>query len=187
MKSDAIGSIISKELATTEKLHEIIQQSINEEELIMNNLLHPIQEQRSIGQAIADRITAFSGSMSFLFLNAGFFALWIWLNTLPLGIEAFDPYPFGFLTMVVSLEAIFLSCFVLISQNREAQKDRARNENDYLINAKAEIEIRSLHQKIDILLEEQIKVLYDTQAEQYAMLKKIDTKLKSQKKTIGSK
>lgn len=108
------------------------------------------------------------------------------MNTLPIGIAPFDPYPFGFLTMVVSLEAIFLSCFVLISQNRESEKDRARNENDYLINAKAEIEIRSLHQKIDILLEEQIKVLYDTQAEQYAMLKQINTKLKTKNKHIMS-
>lgn len=186
MRSHSIDTMLTKEIETTTKLQQIIQQSIDEEELITNNLLHPIQEQRSVGQAIADWITAFSGSMSFLFLNAWFFALRIGVNTLPIGIAPFDPYPFGFLTMVVSLEAIFLSCFVLISQNRESEKDRARNENDYLINAKAEIEIRSLHQKIDILLEEQIKVLYDTQAEQYAMLKQINTKLKTKNKHIMS-
>jgi uncharacterized membrane protein len=79
--------------------------------------------------------------------------------------------------MVVSLEAIFLSCFVLISQNREAQKDRARNENDYLINAKAELEIRGLHQKLDDVVEEQFKTLYQTQEAQYKLLKQIEKKL----------
>jgi uncharacterized membrane protein len=79
--------------------------------------------------------------------------------------------------MVVSLEAIFLSCFVLISQNRESQKDRARNENDYLINTKAELEIRGLHQKLDDVVEEQFKTLYETQEAQYKLLKQIEKKL----------
>lgn len=79
--------------------------------------------------------------------------------------------------MVVSLEAIFLSCFVLISQNRESQKDRARSENDYLINAKAELEIRGLHQKLDDVVEEQFKTLYQTQEAQYKLLKQIEKKL----------
>lgn len=78
--------------------------------------------------------------------------------------------------MVVSLEAIFLSCFVLISQNRESQKDRSRNENDYLINAKAELEIRGLLE-LDDVVEEQFKTLYQTQEAQYKLLKQIEKKL----------
>jgi uncharacterized membrane protein len=177
MKSDTMQKLLKKESKYMQQLEEIVQQTIKEEELIMNNLLHPIQEKRGIGQVIADAITEFSGSMLFLFINAWFFAVWIGLNILPLGLKPFDPYPFGFLTMVVSLEAIFLSCFVLISQNREAQKDRSRNENDYLINAKAELEIRSLHQKLDLLVEEQIKTLYETQEAQYHILTQIEKKL----------
>jgi uncharacterized membrane protein len=74
---------------------------------------------------------------------------WIAINTLPLGIRAFDPYPFGLLTMIVSLEAIFLSCFVLISQNRQGEKERVRSDIKYEINVKAELEVAHLHEKTD--------------------------------------
>ena len=97
----------------------------------------------SPAQRIADRIAGFSGSLPFLVGNAGLFAVWIALN-LPFSPWVFDPYPFGFLTMSVSLEAIFLSIFVLISQNRQADKDRVKAEQDYRVNLKAELEIGSL-------------------------------------------
>jgi len=102
-------------------------------------------------QRVADLISDFSGRMPFLILNALWFVVWIAVNTLPLGINAFDPYPFGLLTMIVSLEAIFLSCFVLISQNRQAEKDRVRSDIEYDVNIKAELEIAHLHEKIDRL------------------------------------
>jgi CRP/FNR family transcriptional regulator, cyclic AMP receptor protein len=100
-------------------------------------------------QRIADWISWFSGSMWFLLINAIWFIVWIAVNTLPLGVPAFDPYPFGLLTMIVSLEAIFLSCFVLISQNRQAEKDRVRSDIEYEVNIKAELEVAHLHEKTD--------------------------------------
>ncbi|HEU4478794.1 MAG TPA: DUF1003 domain-containing protein [Pyrinomonadaceae bacterium] len=105
-------------------------------------------------QKVADWIAWFSGSMPFLMINGGWFAIWIILNTLILGsAAAFDPYPFGLLTMIVSLEAIFLSCFVLVSQNRQAEKDRVRADIEYEVNIKAELEIAHLHEKTDSLYE----------------------------------
>lgn len=105
-------------------------------------------------QKIADWIAWFSGSMPFLMINGGWFIIWIVLNTLVLGAAAaFDPYPFGLLTMIVSLEAIFLSCFVLVSQNRQAEKDRLRSDIEYEVNIKAELEIAHLHEKTDRLYE----------------------------------
>ena len=104
-------------------------------------------------QRVADGIAWFSGSMAFLILNGAWFIIWISLNTLPLGIEPFDPFPFGLLTMIVSLEAIFLSCFVLVSQNRQAEKDRVRADIEYDVNIKAEMEIGHLHEKTDRLYE----------------------------------
>jgi len=104
-------------------------------------------------QKIADGIAWFSGSMAFLILNGAWFTIWIGLNTLPLGIPPFDPFPFGLLTMIVSLEAIFLSCFVLVSQNRQAEKDRVRADIEYDVNIKAEMEIGHLHEKTDRLYE----------------------------------
>lgn len=103
-------------------------------------------------QKIADWIAWFSGSMAFLMLNGAWFIIWIALNTLP-GITPFDPFPFGLLTMIVSLEAIFLSCFVLVSQNRQAEKDRVRSDIEYEVNIKAELEIAHLHEKTDRIYE----------------------------------
>lgn len=106
-------------------------------------------EHLTLFQRASDAISAFSGSMAFLLLNALWFAVWIGVNTLPLGIPPFDPYPFGMLTTIVSLEAIFLSCFVLISQTRQTEKDRVRSDIEYEVNVKAELEVAHLHEKTD--------------------------------------
>jgi len=112
-------------------------------------------------QRIADWISWFSGSMQFLALNAVWFVAWIAINTLSLGVPQFDPYPFGLLTMIVSLEAIFLSCFVLISQNRQAEKDRVRSDIEYEVNIKAELEIAHLHEKTDRIYTEMLEHFID--------------------------
>jgi uncharacterized membrane protein len=106
-------------------------------------------------QRLADALAEFSGRFSFLLLHAVFFAVWIGLNLglLP-GTGVFDPYPFGLLTMGVSLEAIFLSCFVLISQSRQAAKDRIRSDAEYDANIRAGREVTQLHQKVDHLYEQ---------------------------------
>lgn len=116
---------------------------------VARNVNEEIDEKLSTLQRISDWIAWFSGSMYFLGLNAVWFITWIGINTLPLGITQFDPFPFGLLTMIVSLEAIFLSCFVLISQNRQAEKDRIRSDIEYEINVQAELEIAHLHEKVD--------------------------------------
>ncbi len=93
---------------------------------------------------LADRITAFSGSMLFFYLNAAWFTIWILLNLGWLGVEPFDPFPFGLLTMIVSLEAIFLATFVLISQNRQAQLADRRAKVDLQVDMIAEQEITKI-------------------------------------------
>ncbi|GAC1391441.1 MAG: hypothetical protein NVS4B11_19210 [Ktedonobacteraceae bacterium] len=95
----------------------------------------------SAGQRIADLIADFSGSIPFLLLNLVAFVIWIVANTLGPKNVQFDPYPFQFLTMAVSLEAIFLSIFVLISQNRQSAKDRIKADLDYQVNVKSELEM----------------------------------------------
>ncbi len=98
------------------------------------------EKQVSLGQRIADRIADFSGSLVFLNINVLLFATWIIVNQ-PASPLRFDPFPFSFLTMMVSLEAILLSIFVLISQNRQADRDRIKADLDYQVNLKAELEI----------------------------------------------
>jgi uncharacterized membrane protein len=115
------------------------------------------EDRRSSVQKAADWISDFSGSLPFLFIHIGFFAAWIVLNTEPLAstaIGGWDAYPFGLLTMSVSLEAIILSVFVLLSQNRQIARDRVRNDIEYEINLKAEQEIAELHEKFDQLYEQ---------------------------------
>ncbi len=124
-----------------------ISRNVNEE---MDEMLSPLQK-------IADWIAWFSGSMQFLMLNGLIFIIWISINVFPLGILQFDPFPFGLLTMIVSLEAIFLSCFVLISQNRQSEKDHIRSDVEYEVNIKAELEIAHLHEKTDHIREQMLE------------------------------
>lgn len=188
MNKANINNLLEAQRGHLDKISAIVREAIEEEELIVSKVANPEKEKISPVQRVADWITWFSGSMQFLILNTLFFVAWIFFNTVDLGIGFLDPYPYGFLTMVVSLEAIFLSIFVLISQNRQAEKDHQQNENDYLINLKAEVEVRSLHHKMDLLLQEQIETLYDTQAQQLKMLGEIKNKLKNPpKKTKKTK
>ena len=121
---------------------------------VSRNVNEEMEEKLPALQRIADWIAWFSGSMQFLIINAIWFGGWIAINVFPLGIDQFDPFPFGLLTMIVSLEAIFLSCFVLISQNRQSAKDKIRGDIEYEVNVKAELEVTHLHEKVDHIHEQ---------------------------------
>jgi uncharacterized membrane protein len=115
------------------------------------------EDRRTKVMKVADWISEFSGSLPFLFIHCVLFFVWIILNVGPLGrtrIGGWDPFPFGLLTMVVSLEAIILSVFVLLSQNRQVARDRVRNDIEYDVNLKAELEVTELHKKLDHMSEE---------------------------------
>jgi CRP/FNR family cyclic AMP-dependent transcriptional regulator len=136
-------AIMARRLRETDQLLQgRVSRNLNEE---LEHHISPIQR-------LATWIADFSGSMAFLLLNAGIFVGWIVYNLemLP-GANAFDPYPFGFLTMSVSLEAIFLSIIVLLSQNLQASRERRRNEIEYEVNLKAELEIAQLHERVSKL------------------------------------
>jgi len=138
----------------TRKANALLQSRVSRN---VNEQVEVEMSKMSLLNRIADVIAAFSGSMAFLILNGLWFILWIAVNVIPIpGMEAFDPYPFGLLTMIVSLEAIFLSCFVLISQDRQSAKDRVRSDVEYEINIKAELEVAHLHEKTDRIHEEML-------------------------------
>jgi uncharacterized membrane protein len=124
---------------------------------VSRNVNEEVAERRTPIERVADAIATFSGSMPFLGLHCLWFTVWIAWNTT--GTHRFDPFPFGLLTMVVSLEAIFLSVFVLLSQNRQASKDRVRSDIEYEVNVKAEMEVGALHEKLDRLHEEIVERL----------------------------
>lgn len=135
----------------TRKADELIRTRVS------RNVNEEIITHTSAIDRIADGISWFSGSMPFLFLNAAWFFTWILINSMPKLIEPFDAYPFGLLTMAMSIEAIFLSCFVLISQNRQGVKDRVRSDIEYEINIKAELEVAHLHEKTDRMYTEMLE------------------------------
>jgi CRP/FNR family cyclic AMP-dependent transcriptional regulator len=139
---DMLTAMGRRHRETVERLRHTATRNVNEEH----------EDRRTLVQKSADWIAGFAGSIPFLLLHLGFFAFWLIVNWLHIpGIPQFDPYPFGFLTLAVSLEAIFLSVFVLLSQNRQAAKDRVHADIEYDVNLKAELEIAHLHEKIDRL------------------------------------
>ena len=139
---EMLGAMGKRHRVTVERLRHTASRNVNVE----------VDDERSAVQKAADWIAEFSGSVPFLLLHMVFFAAWLVVNTVPIrGFQPFDPYPFGFLTLAVSLEAIFLSVFVLLSQNRLAAKERVRGDIEYDVNLKAELEIAHLHEKMDRL------------------------------------
>lgn len=177
MKNTEVKELLSDEKTHLIKLHQIVEDTIKEEQLIVNNLLNPPKEVLSRGQEISDKVARFGGSWKFIIIFGVILTVWIIFNeTLPEK-DRFDPYPFILMNLILSCIAAMQAPIIMMSQNRQEEKDRMRSENDYLINMKAEMEIRSLHQKIDLLLEEQIKTLFDTQAKQFKMLEEINHKL----------
>lgn len=160
-----------------QKLHSIVKEAIDEERLIMEQLLHPPVETITRGQKLADRVARFGGSWTFILIFVGVLISWILFNVFAPKGDNFDPYPFILMNLVLSCIAALQAPIIMMSQNRQEEKDRKQAENDYMINLKAELEVRKLHQKIDLLLEEQIKTLFDIQARQMELLTEIREKL----------
>jgi CRP/FNR family transcriptional regulator, cyclic AMP receptor protein len=149
---DLLAAMGRRLRATVEQLRHTATRNVNEE----------LEDKRSAVQKAADWIAAFSGSLTFLFLHIVWFGSWILVNTVKIpGIPQFDPFPYGFLTLTVSLEAIFLSVFVLLSQNRQAAKEHVRSDIEYEVNLKAELEIAHLHEKMDRLTSDVLAGLHE--------------------------
>lgn len=176
-----VENLLNSENEQLKQLQEIVKKSLEEEELIIKNLINPPTEILTKGQKISDKVARFGGSWAFII--SFFIVLLIWIiynSTAPLKKE-FDPYPFILMNLVLSCIAALQAPIIMMSQNRQEEKDRKRSENDYLINLKAEIEIRALHQKLDLLLAEQIKILVESQAKQLEILHAIQLKINKEK------
>ena len=177
MKNETINKMLSDEKNHIEKLHKIVKDSIDDEKLLMQDLLHPKTEKLNFGEKLSDNVASFGGSWKFIISFFIVLTIWIVFNVVAIGFYKFDPYPFILMNLILSCIAALQAPIIMMSQNRVEEKDRKRSENDYLINLKAEMQIRNLDQKIDVLLEEQIKTLFETQEKQFELLKAIDKKL----------
>lgn len=133
---------------------------------------------RTVGQKVADNVAAFGGSWKFIILFGVFILLWILANIYILLNKGFDPYPFILLNLILSCLAALQAPVIMMSQNRQEEKDRERAKKDYMINLKSELEIRMLHEKLDHLIMHQQEELIEIQKVQIEMMNDILTRIK---------
>lgn len=173
-----VKGLMNQENEQFRKLHEIVKNALQEEELITQTIItEQSQDKGTYGERLADKVAEFGGSWTFIIIFSVVLLGWVCINTLFLAQHAFDPYPFIFLNLILSCLAAIQAPVIMMSQNRQEVKDRKRAENDYVINLKSEIEIRHLHQKLDLSLEEQYKHLCEIQQLQIELLEKIEKRL----------
>lgn len=172
-----INKLLTAKSEQVKKLQEIVKKAIGEETLITNNLLNPPKEILTRGQTISDKVAKFGGSWAFIISFFIILVVWVLFNTLTPVKDNFDPYPFILMNLILSCIAALQAPVIMMGQNRQEEKDRKRAENDYLVNLKAELEIKSLNQKTELLIQEQILTLFESQEAQLKILKKLEQKL----------
>ena len=167
-----LDQLINSESDQLAKLNEIVQKAIEEEKLLSEKLLEFEDKNPSFVSRLADRVPTFGGSWKFILAFGLIMMAWIVVNVYLLQ-KAFDPFPFILLNLLLSTIAALQAPVIMMSQNRKEEKDRRRAVNDYMINLKSEIEVRNLHGKIDLLMTEQMKTLFEIQKEQMDMMEEI--------------
>ena len=177
MDTKDIDKLLNNQNESLIKLHQIVKDTIKSEELIVSNLLNPPVESLTKGQKISDSVAKFGGSWRFIIIFGIILFIWILFNSIAIGVLKFDPFPFILMNLILSCIAALQAPIIMMSQNRQEEKDRIRSENDYLVNLKAELEIRSLHKKMNLLLEDQIKALTESQANQFTLLNHLHEKI----------
>lgn len=131
----------------------------------------------TFGQRIADKVASFGGSWTFIIIFVSFLLLWIAVNVFAFANKGYDPYPFILLNLLLSCIAALQAPVIMMSQNRQGEKDREKAQNDYMINLKSELEIRMLHEKIDHLILHQEQSLIEIQRVQIDIMNDILTRL----------
>lgn len=154
-------------------LNETVFKSIEQGQPVTKNTNHSIKNRLTLGQKTADAIAKFGGSWPFIFSFMFVLISWITINSLALFGQRFDPYPYILLNLVLSCLAAIQAPIIMMSQNRQAERDRLQTSNDYQTNLKAEIEIRLLHQKLDHLLTNEWQHLIEIQTIQLSLLEEL--------------
>lgn len=172
MEKEKLFDLLATGNLQHQKLHDIVIEAIEEEKLISNKLIEFEDRNPSFSSKIADRVAAFGGSWKFIIAFSMFLIIWMLINIYFLS-NPFDRYPFILLNLILSALAAVQAPVIMMSQNRKEEKDRQRAINDYLINLKSEIEIRNMHQKLDLLIAEQMKTLFDIQKVQVELMQDI--------------
>ncbi len=176
-----IQNTLTKELGTLTDLEKQVIATMQNNQLLTDKLSDDKKEKLSYGQKLADKVANFGGSWTFISIFGIFLMLWITLNIIILSNKAFDPYPFILLNLILSCIAALQAPVIMMSQNRQEEKDRERSKKDYMINLKSEMEIRLLHEKIDHLIINQQEKLMEIQQIQVDMMNDILERIERKK------
>ena len=175
-RAKRVKDILESEKGEISNVEEQVLKSLKEHELLSKNVNTEFDQQLTVGEHLADRLTKYAGSWSFIIIFGSIVFLWIAINSYVLLSKPFDPYPFILLNLVLSCVAAMQAPIILMSQNREGAKDRLRAEYDYRVNLKAELEIRHLHEKLDHLLINQWHKLLEIQEIQMELMEELALK-----------
>jgi len=180
MTKEKLDELFASESEQLRKLNDIVHTAIEEEKLLSEKMLAFEDRNPPFTSRLADKVAAFGGSWKFILVFVFIMLVWVTINVYLLS-RPFDPYPFILLNLLLSTLAALQAPVIMMSQNRKEEKDRQRAINDYLINLKAEIEVRNLHGKLDLLITEQMKTLFEIQKNQMTMIEEIKELLSRRK------
>ena len=175
-RNQYIESTLRQEVGTLSQLEKEVIEALHKNQTISDNVDQSVEENLTYGQRLADKIASFGGSWTFIISFFIVLFSWIGLNIF-FFTRPFDPFPFILLNLILSCLAALQAPVIMMSQNRQEEKDRERSKHDYQVNLKAELEIRMLHEKMDHLILNQQQRLFEIQQIQIDMLKEISDKL----------
>jgi uncharacterized membrane protein len=176
--------LLQQEHGEFTELDRQVAESISNQDTIAENTEDEFEEHRTFGERLSDHLASFGGSWAFLISFSIVLVVWMGYNVMRGEGDAFDPYPFILLNLVLSCIAAVQAPVIMMSQKRQEAKDRLRAFNDYRVNLKAELEIRHLHEKIDYLISRQWQRLAEIQHMQLEIMQ--EGRLKSRKAFIAS-
>jgi len=172
-RAEYVKNLLEEEKGDLTKLEIEVLERIARFETLSKDIDLEAEDELSMGQKLADKVAEFGGSWTFIISFAGFIFSWILINIVFLAAKPFDPYPFILLNLLLSCLAAIQALIIMMSQNRQEEKDRLRSKHDYQINLKAELEIRQLHEKIDHLLIHQSQKLFEIQQIQIELMSQL--------------
>lgn len=166
----SITGSLTKEIGELSDLEKTVLNSLTENTTLTDKIDGDDIQNLTVGQKVADKVATFGGSWTFIISFGVFILIWITANVVWLANKSFDPYPFILLNLILSCLAALQAPVIMMSQNRQEEKDRERAKKDYMINLKSELEIRTLHEKIDHFIMDQQQELLELQKTQIDMM-----------------
>jgi uncharacterized membrane protein len=175
-RSAHVEQVLETERGELSALEADVVRSLHEHETMSRNLNVEFDRELTLGERIADRVAEFGGSWRFIISFGAVLAVWIAVNSLAVIRATFDPYPYILLNLVLSCLAALQAPIIMMSQNRQESRDRLRAEHDYRVNLKAELEIRHINAKFDLLLTHQWQRLLEIQQIQLEIMEELGTR-----------